>query len=430
MSLAESLRRIGVPGFAQLLLLIVVCAAAPGTRAAPQEDLKELRERIEALQRRLSASEESRKDAADALKDSEVAISEANRKLYQIANGQRAVQAQVAEIENEIQRLDGKTKTEKAHIESLLRRRYMNGGQDALKLILNGQDPSAISRQLHYYAYISRARAAQVETLRGDLDRLAELRASAIKEADKLAALRDQEGGEKMLLQAQQAERKQLLLRISAEIGTQRKQIGRLQQDEKRLTRLIDQINQMLAKKRAAEARKRAEEARKKEEARRREEAKGETKRSKPPAAEIVEEIADDSLAGKAFAGLKGQLHLPVRGELMNRFGSPRQEGGLTWKGLFIRAAEGQLVKAIADGRVVYADWLRGFGNLLIIDHGGGFMTLYGNNESLLHQVGDGIRSGEAIAKVGNSGGNPDSGLYFELRQQGKPLDPLSWMAH
>ena len=154
-------------------------------------------------------------------------------------------------------------------------------------------------------------------------------------------------------------------------------------------------------------------------------------KRSEPNLPiERVEETPDDSLSGKAFAALKGQLHLPIKGELVNRFGGPRQEGGLTWKGLFIRATEGQLVKAIADGRVVYADWLRGFGNLLIIDHGGGFMTLYGNNESLLRQVGDGITSGEAIAKVGNSGGNPDSGLYFELRQQGKPLDPLSWMAH
>lgn len=406
----------------------VVCFAAGHVHAASQEDLKELRGRIEALQKKLSTSEESRKDAADALKDSEVAISEANRKLYQISNEQRAAQAQVADIEAETKQLDGKTKSEKARIETLLRRRYMDGGQDSLKLILNGQDPGVISRQLHYYTYVSRARAAQVETLRGDLGRLADLRADARQHANKLAQLRDQEAGEKTQLEAQRMERKQLLAQISAQVGTQRKEIGRLQQDEKRLTRLIEQINQMLAKKRE-EARKHAEEARKREEARRKEEAKSEPKRSKPAAIDLVEETPDDSLAGKAFAALKGQLHLPIKGELVNRFGGPRQEGGLTWKGLFIRAAEGQLVKAVADGRVVYADWLRGFGNLLIIDHGGGFMTLYGNNESLLRQVGDGITSGEAIAKVGNTGGNPDSGLYFELRQQGKPLDPLNWMA-
>jgi septal ring factor EnvC (AmiA/AmiB activator) len=426
--LEAPLSRVCFRGLIVFLTGGAVCFAQGHVHAAPQEDLKELRGRIEALQKKLSASEESRKDAADALKDSEVAISEANRKLYQISNEQRAALAQVADIEAETKQLDGKTKSQKARIETLLRRRYMDGGQDSLKLILNGQDPGVISRQLHYYTYVSRARAAQVETLRGDLDRLADLRADATQHANRLAQLRDQEAGEKTQLEAQRIERKQLLAQISAQVGTQRKEIGRLQQDEKRLTRLIDQINQMLAKKRE-EARKHAEEARKREEARRKEEAKSETKRSKPAAIEQVEETPDDSLAGKAFAALKGQLHLPIKGELVNRFGGPRQEGGLTWKGLFIRAAEGQLVKAVADGRVVYADWLRGFGNLLIIDHGGGFMTLYGNNESLLRQVGDGITSGEAIAKVGNTGGNPDSGLYFELRQQGKPLDPLNWMA-
>jgi murein hydrolase activator len=422
-------RRVCLRGLTGFLVGAVVClAAAPILAAAPQEDLKELRGRIEALQKKLSASEESRKDAADALRGSEVAISEADRKLYEIASEQGAAQAQLTDIEAEVKQLDRRTGSEKARIETLLRRRYMDGGQDSLKLILNGEDPGVISRQLHYYTYISRARAAQVETLRHDLDRLAELRANATEHANKLAQLREQETEEKKQLEAQRLEHEQLLAKISAQVGTQRKEIGRLQQDEKRLTRLIEQINQMLARKRE-EARQRAQEARKREEARREEEAKSETKRSKPVIIERVEETPDDSFAGKAFAALKGQLHLPIKGELVNRFGGPRQEGGLTWKGLFIRAAEGQLVKAIADGRVVYADWLRGFGNLLIIDHGGGFMSLYGNNESLLRQVGDEIASGDAIAKVGNTGGNPDSGLYFELRQQGKPLDPLSWMA-
>jgi septal ring factor EnvC (AmiA/AmiB activator) len=246
----------------------------------PEEDLKELRGRIEALQKKLSASEESRKDAADALKDSEVAISQANRKLYQISNEQSAAQAQVADIEAEIKQLDGKTKSEKARIETLLRRRYMDGGHDSLKLILNGQDPNVISRQLHYYTYISRARAAQVQTLRGDLDRLAELRINATQHATKLAQLRDQEAGEKAQLEAQGIERKQLLAKISAQVGTQRKEIGRLQQDEKRLTRLSNRSTRCLPKsvKRRASVQRRRVNARK----RRIEEAKSETKRAKP----------------------------------------------------------------------------------------------------------------------------------------------------
>jgi septal ring factor EnvC (AmiA/AmiB activator) len=117
-----------------------------------------------------------------------------------------------------------------------------------------------------------------------------------------------------------------------------------------------------------------------------------------------------------------------VRGELGNRFGSPRSDGGPAWRGLFIAAPAGEEVRAIAAGRVVFADWLSGFGNLLIIDHGGAYMSLYGNNEALYRQVGDTIRGGDPIAAVGNSGGNANSGLYFEVRHQGKPLDPLNWV--
>ena len=131
---------------------------------------------------------------------------------------------------------------------------------------------------------------------------------------------------------------------------------------------------------------------------------------------------------GGTFAAMRGTLALPVRGELGGRFGSPRSDGGITWKGVFIAARNGEDVKAVAGGRVVYADWLRGFGNLLIVDHGDSYMTLYANAEALLKQVGDSIRGGDTIATVGNSGGNVESGLYFEMRHAGKPFDPLTWV--
>ena len=138
--------------------------------------------------------------------------------------------------------------------------------------------------------------------------------------------------------------------------------------------------------------------------------------------------MPEQSTHSGAFEVLKGRLALPVRGELVNRFGSPRPDGGPAWKGVFIMARPGDEVRAIASGRVVFADWLRGFGNLLILDHGGAYMSLYGNNEALYGRVGDEIQAGATIATVGNSGGNADSGLYFELRHQGRPLDPLSWV--
>jgi septal ring factor EnvC (AmiA/AmiB activator) len=130
----------------------------------------------------------------------------------------------------------------------------------------------------------------------------------------------------------------------------------------------------------------------------------------------------------RPFSRLKGSLRLPVAGELMNRFGAPREGGGLNWKGLFIRAAQGTAVKAIAAGQVVFAEWLRGFGNLIIVDHGEGYMSLYSNNESLYKQVGERVQPGDAIAAVGNSGGQPDTGLYFEMRHQSRPVNPLLWV--
>ena len=396
-------------------------ADAKASSAKPQEELQELRGRIQTLQKQLSEKEETRAEAADALKEAEQAISEANRRLRMLSADQRAAQAEVAVQDAQSRVLEKRIAGEKQRIEKILQNRYMSGGQDTLKLILNGQDPAALARQLHYYSYISRARAELVTQVNADVLQLAELKQELQKKADEISSLKDEEAAGKKDLQAEQAKRKQLLARLSTQIAGQRKEIGRLQQNEQRLTRLVEEINRVLAKKHAEEARRRADA----EAAARVERKSG--KKSAP--VERNDDVPDDSLAGKAFRSLKGRLKLPVRGELANRFGSPREAGGLSWKGLFIRADSGRPVRAIADGRVVFADWLRGFGNLLILDHGGGYMSLYGFNETLLKAVGDLIRSGDSVAEVGNTGGNQDSGLYFELRFQSTPLDPMSWVA-
>ena len=191
--------------------------------------------------------------------------------------------------------------------------------------------------------------------------------------------------------------RQKVLSKASDDIARQRNEISKLKRDEQRLTELI--------KKLAAEAERRRQAARLKNQA-----------------------LPDESLNNSQFGKLKGRLRLPVIGELTNRFGQPREDSGLSWKGLFIAANEGDRVKAIAPGEVVYADWLRGFGNLMILDHGAGFMSLYGNNEALFRQVGDRLGAGDTIASVGNSGGNAESGLYFELRRNGRAFDPLPWV--
>ena len=137
--------------------------------------------------------------------------------------------------------------------------------------------------------------------------------------------------------------------------------------------------------------------------------------------------IPTETFIGQKFETLRGKLSLPVTGDVINRFGSPREDTGLSWKGLFIKSTEGNEVKSVATGRVIFADWLRGFGNLIIVDHGEGYMSLYGNNQSTIKKTGEIVRGGDVIALVGNTGGNESNGLYFELRKLSKPFDPLAW---
>ncbi len=376
---------------------LALTAQPAGAQTTQKKELEELRGRIEALQKELERSEESRAEAADALRESERAISRTNRQLFEIAQQRRPLTAALARPQDKARQLAARIGSERERLEKLLYRQYVAGQPETLRLMLNRQDPNETARQLHYLGYVSRARAELIAGLRADLRRLDELAEAATRKSADLRALERAESEEKRRLVGEEAKRKQVLSRVSNDINRQRREISTLRQNEQRLTRLIERLA---------------------EEAERRRKSTG-VRNSKLP---------DDSVAGAAFRKLKGRLRLPVIGELMNRYGSPRQDGGLSWKGLFIAARPGQDVKAVASGQVVYADWLRGFGNLLILDHGGGYMSLYGNNEALLRQVGDELRAGDTLASVGNSGGNPDSGLYFELRYQGKPFDPMPWV--
>ena len=394
-------------------------AAAAPPRAKPasvsEEDLRQLRGRIERLEKELAQAEESRGEAADALKAAERSVSEANRALFELTQANRALSEQLAELGERGERARREIAGQRALAEKLLRLQYEQGGQDRLRLILEGKDLSALARHLAYYGYVQRARAESLASLKRGADEVAALEAQAREKREAIAENQAAQARQTQKLEKERAARAAALKRAAGQVEKGRREIGKLKRDEERLTRLVQEIARALA---ASEAQK-AREARK---AKPREEPEG--RRGTP-----VEQVADASTSARPFPTLKGKLRLPVRGELMNRYGGPREEGGATWRGLFIRAAVGELVRAVADGRVVYADWLRGFGNLLILDHGGGYMSLYGYNDGLLRQVGEGVKGGDAVAQVGASGGAEESGLYFELRYDGKPFDPLRWVA-
>ena len=393
---------------ARWLATLLFSACSASSHADQKAELSQLRERIENLQRDLVKSEESRIEVADALRTSERSISEVNRGLLALAREQGKIAQSLAELKKSIETGRTDVARQQALLDRTIRHQYMYGNTDALRLMLNGQDVAEVDRQIHYFGYLSRARATLIDRLKHSLATLATLESEARSKQDELAKNADAQKGARAQLQSERADRQKAFTKIKVDINKNRREVGRLKRDEDRLSKLIDQLAQALARDRVARKERQSDSIQQK--------------------GQPVESVADAAFIGRAFKTLKGKLKLPARGELQGRFGSPRGDGGVTWKGLFIRAEVGQTVKAVADGRVVYADWLRGFGNLLIVDHGGGYMSLYGNNESLLKQVGDKARSGETVASVGSTGGALESGVYFELRHEGKPLDPMKWV--
>ncbi|HVY06692.1 MAG TPA: peptidoglycan DD-metalloendopeptidase family protein [Burkholderiales bacterium] len=380
------------------VVLALACVAAT---AGPKDELKDVRDRIDAIKKKLTESESSKAEAADALKDSERAVSETSRKIYQLSGQRREVNSTVSRLQSRIQSLEASISEEQSALGKLLYQQYVGGQSDAVKLVLTGEDPNEIARQLHYLSYVSRARAEILANLRENLADLEKLTDENRRKGSELRALQNEETRQMRKLEKQKADRHEVYVKVSDDIEKNRRQLSTLTRDEERLTQLIDRLAKEAARK----------------------------SKSRKPGKKLANKALPGADSGSGpFRQLKGRLRLPVIGELTNRFGSPRQDSGLSWKGLFISARPGKEVKAVAGGRVVYADWLRGFGNLLILDHGDGYMSLYGNNESLLKQVGDETRAGDTIAATGNSGGNPDSGLYFELRFQGKPFDPIPWV--
>jgi len=383
-------------------LLIALWAA--GVLAAPdsgkQQELKELRGRIQSLQEELEQAHEDRSEVADALKKSERRISDMNRGLRELESRRRLLSRDLQQLNSDTRLTQGEIADQQKRLAVLLRERYIQGSGDAMKLLLNGQNPGEVARNLEYYGYIGRARAELIRQHRQALGRLRSLQDKTRQQNDNLNQLRQERVAQKKTLEAEKGARQQVLYKLSEQIRQQRKEIDTLVRDEKRLTRLIEKLSRLSAAKPTSTAK----------------------------SGQKVDRVADASLDGLDFDRLRGKLALPVAGEILHKYGQSREGGGPAWKGLFIRARQGQDVRAVGSGKVAFADWLRGFGNLLVIDHGDGYLSLYSNNESLYKQPGEPVRAGDVVAAVGATGGQDEPGLYFELRHQGKPFDPLAWV--
>ncbi len=386
--------------------------------AAKKDDLKELRGQIESLRKDVATAESKRASAADQLKGIEQEISSTQRDLLTLSTQRSKLQETLNSLAAQSRALETRLTGQQAQLGKLVYRQYVQGTPDSLRLLLNGDNPNQMARDLHYLTAIGRARSQLLAEIDTSIQRKQALADDTQERAKEMAAIEAKQKQERDKLVAQREQRKQMVEKISTTISAQRRQIGNMERDEKQLSQLIVRLTKTIATKPVP----RPEPPSKKTSP-----GTDRPPASKPAPAEINNDATPEAAPSGSFARLQGSLRLPTRGTVTNRFGSARQEGG-AWKGLFIRANPGSEVKSIASGQVVFAEWMRGFGNLMIIDHGGSYLSVYGNNDALLKQVGDNIKGGDTVASVGNSGGNPESGLYFELRHQGRPLDPLKWV--
>ena len=451
-------------------------AAAEATRAGIAAKLAKLKSD-------LSKTEDLKEDAADTLAASEEAISDANRQLKELLDEQAGTNDKLAQLTAEQARLAAVIDAQKKQLSKLLREHYVAGNEDRIKLLLSGDNPNRINRDLQLMAYVSQAQARLLAALRQNL---ATVESNQQKEQNAKAELDEiaqEERDQKAVLEQEKARRAALLGSLSKKLVAQRQEIGRLERDDKRMAGLVDELSKLIrAQAEAAAAEKKrlaavaaaraAAKAAALALARERAAAKAERERLarevakagkpgaqppgkptsqpapfkpepidadepklavQPPVAEAAPaKPADIALAPAApdgaFATLKGKLRSPVSGQLAAKFGAKR-DGGPSWKGVFIKAPEGADVKAVAAGRVVFASWMRGFGNLIIVDHGSEYLSIYGNNQALLKRVGDAVKGGDQIANAGNTGGGEDSGLYFELRHRGAAFNPATWVS-
>lgn len=407
-----------------------------GEIAERRQGLNELKKRIDDLQQDMARTESRRSSAAVAVAEAERAVSRVTRQLLALETERKDAEQRLVRLEAAQRDSEARIDARQDELAQWLRRYYVHGAADGVAPLLSARDPNQLARDAHYLEHLGRARLAVIESLRVDLTGLERQREELRSHRDRMLALAGEQRVQRAELESVQLARTRALAAIADELQAQKREVGTLRQDEQRLAKVIDVLVQRARDAAAREAARKLA-ARRAAERRAAGERAGQARApvgSAPPARRgeaVVGEArsaAGPTPTGVRFSQLRGQLRFPVRGELVGRFGAPRAEGGTTWKGVFIRAATGTDVRAVAGGEIVFSDWLRGYGNLIIIDHGGDYLSIYGNNDALLGDVGEEVGGGDTIARVGSEGGGGESGLYFEIRHQGQPQDPMKWV--
>lgn len=370
----------------RLILSVLVWVIALGMAPAPARDtprdpevvrerLEELRDRMARVQAELAGEARRRDELVGELADAERRLDRIAANLRQVESRLTAVRERLDGLNAEKRALNENLARQREHLAASVRSAYAMGRQERLKLLLNQEDVAAAGRVMAYYQYFNRDRIRRIESVTRELRRLGEVEAAIEQRESELAGLRERRASELAEEQSAMEERQRVLVRIRARMEEQGETLAALKRDEQTLESVLREIEQALA--------------------------------------DIPQELS------RPFAGLKGRLAWP----LGDSRGASADEAGL-----LIPAQPGSRVMAVAPGRVAYADWLRGYGLLVILDHGDGFMSLYAHNQTLYKEVGDWVSDGEPLGEVGASGGRSEPALYFELRRNGEPIPALAWL--
>ena len=419
-----------------LILIALTCLFGPAfadERAQTQQQLDATRQDIAELKKLLGQLQQEKSGVQKDLRGTETEIGKLQKQV-------EALQQELKKTEGELERLDKeKKKLQSARVEQQrliaiqARSAYQNGREEYLKLLLNQQNPEKFARTLTYYDYLSQARLEQLRSFNETLRQLANVEKDIALQQAQLLAQQGTLESQRQDLEKVRAERQQVLARLNNDVKARDQKLAAREQDQADLGRVLKTIEETLARqaREAEEARQRALLAAQEAEKQRQREALAANKveaPQKPKALPGPLVSSDGATYGGAFSAARGKLPWPVNGRLLARFGETRgDDSRAKWDGVMISASAGSQVHAVHGGRVVFADWLRGAGLLVILDHGNGYLSLYGHNQTLLKNAGDVVKSGEAISTVGNSGGQDTSALYFAIRQQGRPSDPTQW---
>ncbi|MHA7114228.1 murein hydrolase activator EnvC family protein [Pseudomonas promysalinigenes] len=424
-----------------LIPLALSCLLSPAfadERAQTQQQLDATRQDIAELKKTLSKLQEEKAGVQKDLKATETDIGNLEKQV-------EALQQELKKTEGELERLDTeKKKLQSARVEQQrliaiqARSAYQNNGREEyLKLLLNQQNPEKFARTLTYYDYLSKARLDQLKAFNETLRQLANVEQDISRQQEQLLAQRADLDTRRQALDAERSKRQQVLAKLNNDVKSGDQKLQARQQDQADLAKVLKTIEETLARqaREAEQARQKALLAQQEAEKRRQQEAlaaradKDDAEPPKKARTTLGPMVSSDGVSyGGAFSAARGKLPWPVNGRLLARFGDARgNDARAKWDGVMISANPGTQVHAVHGGRVVFADWLRGAGLLVILDHGNGYLSLYGHNQSLLKSAGDIVKAGEAISTVGDSGGQDSAGLYFAIRQQGRPTDPAQW---